>query len=409
MSQRLALPNPSPVFGLALLLVVLVLGLTRLLSIAWLPLCGLAGLAALGYAWHARHFAATNAATPLLWYLGFHAVFAVFPFLFRRQFAGLTGPWAVAALSGIVHFPLVYRLIDHTWPNEIMGVLPALFALPPLASLVVILRGPANEPGARLNQLAWFGGAALFFITLIFPIQFEREWITLGWALEGAALLWLFGRVPHPGLRAAGVALLVAVFVRLALNQAVFAYHPRSDTPILNWYLYTYGIAVLCLFTGARWLRRFSGDSTAGSDPAAGAIDHFFAVRAAPLLEALGTVLAFLLLNIEIADYFSTPGQTLTFDFSGSFARDMAYTIGWAFFALGLLGAGIWRRARAARYAALALLSVTLVKLFFHDLEHLGQLYRVGALIVVAAVAILASFLYQRFVPAHDADRANRQ
>ena len=45
---------------------------------------------------------------------------------------------------------------------------------------------------------------ALFFITLIFPIQFSHQWITIGWALEGAALLWLFHRVPHPGLRLVG-------------------------------------------------------------------------------------------------------------------------------------------------------------------------------------------------------------
>ena len=50
-----------------------------------------------------------------------------------------------------------------------------------------------------------------------------------------------------------------------------------------------------------------------------------------------------------------------------------------------------------ARYAALALLGVTLLKLFFHDLAKLAQLYRVGALMGVAVIAIVASFLYQRF------------
>ena len=55
-----------------------------------------------------------------------------------------------------------------------------------------------------MTQLAWFGGVALFFITLIFPIQFDRQWITIGWALEGAALLWLFHRVPHRGAAADG-------------------------------------------------------------------------------------------------------------------------------------------------------------------------------------------------------------
>ena len=66
-------------------------------------------------------------------------------------------------------------------------------------------------------------------------------------------------------------------------------------------------------------------------------------------------MLAFLLLNIEIADYFSAPGSTLTFQFSGNFARDMTYSIAWALFALVLLVAGILKKIPAARYAAMAL------------------------------------------------------
>jgi len=220
---------------------------------------------------------------------------------------------------------------------------------------------------------------------LIFPIQFERQWITIGWALEGAALLWLFHRVPHNGLRATGAVLLVVAFARLALNPAVLSYHARSDTAIFNWYLYAYGVAIACLFVGARLL----------SPPR----EHVLGCNGPIVLNTLGTVLSFLLLNIEIADYFSAAGSTLTFQFAGNLARDLAYTVGWALFALVLLVAGIWRQTRAARYAAIALLSVTLVKLFFHDLGNLGQLYRVGALVVVAVVAIVASFLYQRFVP----------
>src|SRR4029453_13781352 len=46
----------------------------------------------------------------------------------------------------------------------------------------------------------------------------------------------------------------------------------------------------------------------------------------------------FFTVNIEIADYFSTPGvAALTFQFSGNFARDMSYSITWALFALLLL------------------------------------------------------------------------
>ena len=117
----------------------------------------------------------------------------------------------------------------------------------------------------------------------------------------------------------------------------------------------------------------------------------------------LALILAFLLLNLEIADYFTAAGQrVLTFKFSGNFARDMTYTIAWALFALGMLAGGIWKQTRAARYAALALLSIALLKLFFHDLARLAQLYRIGALFGVAVIAILASFAYQRFLPGHD-------
>lgn len=386
---RLPVPNPSAVFGLGLLLVVLTLGLARLILAEWLPACALAGAAAVEYVWHARHFSTASPGLPLAWYAVFYAAFAVYPFVFRRPFARLTGPWAVAALSGPAHFWMAYQAIKAGWPNDFLGAVPAVFALAPLASLAVVLRTAEEANPKRLNQLAWFGGAALFFITLIFPVQFDRQWLTVSWALEGAALLWLFHRVPHPGLRATGVALLLVVFARLALNPAIFEYHARSETAILNWYLYAYGAAIASLFAGARLLAP-PRNNVLGSD-------------AQPIVYALGVILSFLLLNIEIADYFTRPGsRTLTFQFSGNFARDMCYTIGWALFALGLLSAGIWRKQKYVRYAAIALLSVTLLKLFFHDLAQLQALYRIGALFAVAVIAILASFAYQRFLPSNE-------
>lgn len=42
------------------------------------------------------------------------------------------------------------------------------------------------------------------------------------------------------------------------------------------------------------------------------------------------------------------------------------------------------------------------MKLFFHDLARLAQLYRVGALFAVSVIAILASFAYQRFLPGNE-------
>ena len=239
---RMPLAGPSAVYGLALALTVLVLGLAWMLEDGVLPLVALGCTALLEYVWLEHGFTPGGALVTLLWNLGFYAVFALFPFAFRRRFSTRLLPWVAAALAAPLHFLLVYEVVRRAWPNDYMGLVPAVFALPALAGLAGVLRSlPAGAP-RRLDVLAWFGGVALFFITLVFPIQFERQWITLGWALEGAALLWLFHRLPHGGLRLAGVGLLIAAFARLALNPAVLDYHPRAATPILNWYLYAYGL-----------------------------------------------------------------------------------------------------------------------------------------------------------------------
>lgn len=384
---QLPLANPSPVFGLGLLLVILLLGMSEIFSLDLLPALALVSVLGLEHAWHFEHFDRTHATLPLTWYLGFYALFTIFPFVFQKRFAGKTMPWATAALAGPLQFYLIYQLVRTAYPNGVPGLVPAAFALPALFGLFVLLKRTPLPGPARNAQLALFGGAALFFITLIFPIQFDRQWITVGWALEGAALCWLFHRVPHRGLRLVGVGLLVVVFVRLALNPAVLSYHPRAAFPIFNWYLYTYGIATACLFAAARLL----------AQPRNRVLGH----NVRPLLYTLGTVLAFFTVNIEIADYFSTPGiAALTFQFSGNFARDMSYSIAWGLFALLLLIVGIRTRIAATRYAGLALLGITVVKLFFHDLSQLEQLYRIGAFVAVAVIAILASFLYQRFLAA---------
>ena len=78
----------------------------------------------------------------------------------------------------------------------------------------------------------------------------------------------------------------------------------------------------------------------------------------------------------------------------------MTYSIAWALYAFALLLIGMRQKTRWVRYSGVALLVVTLAKLFLHDLSRLDQLYRISAFIVVAVIAIVASFLYQRFLAA---------
>jgi hypothetical protein len=377
--------DPSPLFGLALLLVLFLFGLAKIMRVMpFLPVA-LACTTALELAWHSQYFSVGTALTPLSWYVGFYALFTLYPRLFRDAFEREVLPWVTAAFAGVTHFFLIYHIVRLTWPNDIMGLLPAAFIIAPLLTLHHVLKRHTSDNPARLDQLAWLGGTALLFITLIFPIQFSRQWLTVAWALEGAALSWLYLRVPHQGMRLTGFALLCVAFVRLVLNPAVFSAYERSGTAIWNWHLYAYGLAAASCFAAARWL--------------APPRDRIGEVNACATLWALGGVLCFVLLNIEIADYFTPPGHRfITLDFSLNLARDMTYSMAWALFALTLLIIGIAVRQRAVRFTALGLLGVTLLKLFLHDLSSLDSIYRVGALMVVAVIALVASFLYQRFL-----------
>src|SRR5207248_9453800 len=84
---QLPLANPSPVFGLGLLLVILLLGMSEIFSLDLLPAVALVSVLGLEHAWQFEHFDPTHAALPLIWYLGFYALFTIFPFVFHQRFA----------------------------------------------------------------------------------------------------------------------------------------------------------------------------------------------------------------------------------------------------------------------------------------------------------------------------------
>ena len=383
--ERLKLENPTPVFVVAFVLSAILLGAAIVRRADWLSGAALFGVALLEIIWQGDRFTNEAIGPVLIWYGLFLVLFVAYPFCSAEKEKAWA--WAISALAQALQFWLFYRAITLALPNDRMGLLALAFVVPAAVGVIALLKLYGAVPASGDVRLAWQGGALLLFISLIFPLQFDREWITLGWALEGVALLWLFHRVPHRGLQLVAVVLLCAAFVRLAFNPAVLEYHRRTGVRIWNWYLYAYGITTACLLGGARLARERPVEATAPGY-----------MRFAPgLLGALGVILGFILLNLEIADYFSI-GPTLTFSFTGNFSRDMTYSIAWALFALGLIIAGMRMKLRAARYAGVALLVVTLAKLFLHDLNDLAELYRIGAFVSVAMILIAASFIYQRFL-----------
>ena len=320
-----------------------------------------------------------------------YVVFVAYPLALGSRTRRQHDPYVAAVLASAMFFFSARAAFDAGGLSGLVGIVPVTAAL----VLAILLRQLLRiEPaGARnIGRLALVAGAALAFVTVAIPLQLRHQWITIGWALEGAALAWLYRRVPHRGLLYASVALLAAVFVRLALNPAVLEYEPRGALRIFNWYLYTYVIAAASLFAASWWLAQ-TDEQLGESLP-----------RPSRALPAAAVVLLFLLLNIEIADYFAT-GPTVMFRFGASVSQDLTYTIGWLLFGMALLAVGIYLKNRSGRVAAVTLIAVTTFKCFLYDLGSFGGLYRVASLVGLAMSLSLVALALQKYVLARPENR----
>jgi uncharacterized membrane protein len=321
-----------------------------------------------------------------------YAVFTAYPLIVGAKSPGDREPWLVALAGAAMTFFAARAAFINGGLEWMIGVVPVAQGLVTAILLRALLR--VERAGARdLGRLALVAGAALAFVTVAIPMQLEHQWITIGWALEGAALAWIYLRIPHRGLLLACAALLATVFARLALNPAVFVYEPRGATRIFNWYLYTYLIAATAMFVAAWWLSRVD-DRVSGSLP-----------RLSHVLPAAGGILLFLLLNIEIADFYAT-GPEITFRFGVTLSQDLTYTIGWLTFGLLLLAVGIYTHARPARVTAVVMIAVTTFKCFLYDLGSLEGLYRVASLVGLAMSLALVSLALQKYVLAKPRETA---
>jgi len=332
--------------------------------------------------WHEHHAKPADWLSSFGLALALYAVFAAYPLVLGRRTRSSRDPYVAAIAGSALFFFAARAAVLQGGYGRFVGAVPVFEG----AVMAVLLRQLLRiEPsGSRdLGRLALVAAASLAFITVAIPLQLDHQWITIGWALEGAALAWVYRRVPHRGLLYWAVALLAIVFVRLALNPEVFAYEPRG-LRVLNWYLYAYALSAAAMFAAAWWL--------APTD------DRLLLLpRASHVLSAAAVILLFLLLNIEIADFYAT-GREIAFRFGVTLAQDLTYTIGWLVFGMLLLAGGIYLNNQPARITAVLLTAVTAFKAFLYDMGSLGGLYRVGSLVGLAVSLSLVALALQKFV-----------
>jgi uncharacterized membrane protein len=387
------LDAPQVLLGVVALLLAVGAAVARTAAPGWL--LGAAVVAPLVLCWRALEAAdAGSAGAPLI-----HAGQALAPALLVGSVLALgnvarSRPWTfrVAALAAPAFLPTGLAVHHRLYGDDALIAVPVgLAAIALVAACTLRWRG-SQDPPQRRSAAIWLWGSFWGLAVVAVPVQWSNEWLTVGWALEGALLLVLWRRYDYSGLKLLGFALLAVVTLRLVANPAVLGYHARGELRILNWLSSTYLLPAACLLAGGYALRdreverRRRWERDLGVQPALGLALAGFAIA-----------VLFVWMNLTIVDWYCT-GPWLELELQHEPARDLTLSLGWAIFGLTLLAVGMVRSNRALRVSSLVLILATCAKVFLYDLSHLADLYRVFSLVGLALSLIAISFAYKRFV-----------
>lgn len=326
----------------------------------------------------------------------------------RPSFRPRRGPYLASALTGPALFLPILQLVTDAIGKRVIGLLPLGFAFLSVLGLAAVQRLaalplPADIAAAfpeevrrrrALGNQALFAACALGFVAVAIPLQLDRQWIIVAWALEAAAVWWLYRRLPHIGLKYFGVALFAAVLLRL-YPDADFRHLNERGAIVFNWLLYTYGVPAACFLVGARGLSTVEATHRSPWEehlPVGGPRLAWY-----QLSYLIGLLAVFVLINLEIADAFSS-GRYVEFSWDHSYARDLTVSLAWGLYGLLLLSIGMWQRSRALRFVSLGFMVLTIAKVFLYDLSNIRGIYRPLSFLGLAVSLIVVSLLYQRFV-----------
>jgi len=207
--------------------------------------------------------------------------------------------------------------------------------------------------------------------------------LTALWSIYGATLVAYGARRRLRALRWAGLALLLTATVKvLALD---LSFHDAAwHVPVLNQTFMAFALVVASYALAAR---SYAGEGRAG-------VERAFA----PALVVVAHVLMIVALSAEAVGYFEASrgaaDEARLRDLE--LAEQLSLSVVWALYGAGLLLAGRVRHSRLLRLMALALLGLTTLKVFFFDLSGLESAYRIVSFIVLGAILLAVSYLYQK-------------
>jgi uncharacterized membrane protein len=299
-----------------------------------------------------------------------YLLFVAYPLALGARAKASLDPSIAAGLASLVMFVIAWMTradvdAQHRW----------LIGLVPLAEGVVmaVLLWRALTFDPREPRITLLASLTLAFFNVALPMLLPEGWLVVLWAIEAAALVWIYTRFRHPVLLPWATGAAAVVFVRLAFD---------SDLYVL-WTVYV--VCGLAMFAAAYLIR----------------LD-------VPVLQRIFSVAGlfelWFLINIVIANRFHSANGALNFDFVTSQpAENVWYTVAWAAIATGLLILGFLIHWPAARGAALALLVAAVLKAFLFDLPHLGGVYLAASLLGLGASLVVVGITLQKFTTSRSA------
>jgi uncharacterized membrane protein len=370
-------------FSYLFLLDLAFLTLTALKPWRRIALLGFFGTLIYYVGWYNEFYDRPQLTPTLLFATLFFAIFAAAPLLIIRQNSDRRIPFALAFANGVTYFLQGYVMLNAVSTTE-----TAWFALLLATVYLLLIRLTPETPNAtvaasfRLVHLA----IAIGLITVAIPIRLEGHSITIGWLIEAAALMWVAGRLRLGLLNAFAIAALVLGVGRLLLWD--------NFTPtilLFNERMAIYVIAIAVLGYAAYLNAEHQNDAWRNIAAIAIVALNIVALRA---------------LSLEVADYYArqmpaTVGnywspKTLLQRRSLLIAKDFTYSALWMAYGAMLMIIGFWRKSAFVRWQALALIGVTVVKVFVYDTSQLDHIYRIFSFIALGVLLLAVSFAYQR-------------
>jgi uncharacterized membrane protein len=271
-----------------------------------------------------------------------------------------------AAIVGL--YGLLAQMLASPYP-EWPGGAAAVLALVSMALWFFFER---RDSVAALNA----AGLSFTLVAIALAAQFEGRIVVIGWAAEGAVAAWFGVRAANAVFRFGGLALFALAAGRLA--ESYLAIEPGQSSLLNDRTAATAVLVVLAYALARQWRRH---QSTLGAE-------QVIAVA----LHVTASVFTMLWMSAEISDYWNRRRDESTARLSEELMRSLS----WGAYGSALVVVGMWRSLVSIRWIGIAVIGLTVLKVFFVDLSELGGIYRVVGFLVVGVLLVAVSYLYQR-------------